>query len=211
MIKIGIYEYDCVGDFQPDSTTWARLDGKYFHIGKDGKPLYEERYYYVQNFELNGIAKVILDEELYINKTGKNVNEFILKKCQDIAHDIHKNQKRRDGTPYINHPMRVSDMVDGIIEKCVAVLHDVLENSTYTAEDLLTSGIPKRIVEVVQILTHNNNETYDEYIERVNRDNSAKYVKIADIVHNLSDRPTDDQIKKYFNALIELTERDEYN
>lgn len=126
----------------------------------------------------------------------------IFKTCLKIAVLAHKGQKRKDGRPYITHPIRVSKSFDDEKMKCIAILHDVLEDCD---EEYLTH-IPKDIIEVVKMLTKTKWSSYEQYIYSIigswNRE--AIDVKIADIMDNLSDFPSDKQIEKYSWALEKL-------
>jgi len=130
-------------------------------------------------------------------------------KARLIAISAHSGQFRRDGkTPYIEHPYAVADRVEHLGYKyiCVALLHDVLEDTKVTAHDLLTAGIQEDIVAAVQILTKHPSRNYDEYIKLVKFNNLACHVKIADMLSNLADSPTNKQIHKYAHGLLFLTE-----
>lgn len=131
----------------------------------------------------------------------------IINLAERIATDAHRGQFRRGGeVPYIEHPRavvnRVWDDPDAIV---VAWLHDVLEDSDATAESLLEAGIPQQCVDAVVLLTKTREATYDDYLERVADSPLATKVKIADMLSNLADRPTKNQIRKYAKALLRLT------
>lgn len=122
-----------------------------------------------------------------------------------IATEAHQNQFRRDGkTPYITHPQKVANLVESKDAKAVAWLHDVLEDSDFTVKDLFDRGIPEHIVDAVVILTKSSLYTYEEYLERVKENELAKTVKIADMMANLSDTPTQKQVEKYTKGLTFL-------
>ena len=90
-------------------------------------------------------------------------------------------------------------------EKVIAVawLHDVLEDTSVTKEQLAMAGIPGDVVATVVSLT-NTGEPYDDYLEWIKGIPMARKVKIADMLHNLSDDPTEKQIWKYANGLVRL-------
>lgn len=130
-------------------------------------------------------------------------------KCRLIAISAHAGQFRRDGkTPYIEHPYTVANRVEHLGYKyvCVALAHDLLEDTKVTAHDLLTMGIEEDIVAAVQILTKHPSRSYDEYIKVVKSNELARQVKIADMLSNLADSPTIKQIRKYSQGLLFLTE-----
>jgi (p)ppGpp synthase/HD superfamily hydrolase len=129
--------------------------------------------------------------------------------CLNIALSAHANQYRRNGyTPYIEHPYAVADRVEHLGYKyiCVALLHDVLEDTKVTANDLLAAGVEEDIVVAVQLLTKHPSCSYDEYLKLVKFNNLACHVKIADMLSNLADSPTNKQIRKYATGLLFLTE-----
>lgn len=105
--------------------------------------------------------------------------------CYNIAKEYHAEQLDKGGNPYIEHPVAVAEKVDTELEKCVALLHDVIEDTDLTSEDLLKMGVPSVVVEKVLIVTHNPNEPYNDYIKRVAKDLVAINVKLADIEHNM--------------------------
>ncbi|MCW6667093.1 GTP pyrophosphokinase [Aerococcaceae bacterium NML190938] len=108
----------------------------------------------------------------------------MLKLALEIAKKAHAGQVDKAGKDYIQHPIYVSSLVDSPEAKAVALLHDVLEDSDYTAGDLLVAGLPYKIVEAVEILTKHPEESYDEYLSKIKRNDLARVVKIADLTHN---------------------------
>jgi len=89
------------------------------------------------------------------------------------------------GREYILHPLRVMAKMDTDLERSVALLHDVLEDSDITAEELLAEGIPAEVVEAVRYLTKNDGEEYMEFVARAKKNQLATKVKIADIEDNI--------------------------
>jgi len=131
----------------------------------------------------------------------------------ELAYIGHNDQYRRDGiTPYIKHPSAVMEKVKkhGKICECVAILHDVCENNPeYTPQVLLNKGLDKEIVDSVTAITKVKGEDYfNTYLPRVKENVYAKIVKIADIIFNLNDDPTEKQLWKYSNALVFLLKKD---
>lgn len=101
-----------------------------------------------------------------------------------LAKKAHLGQKDKGGNDYIEHPKTVASMMDTDIEKAVAYLHDVVEDTKISFDDLKEYGFPNQIIEAVKALTKQKNESYDVYIDRVIRDHIAKKVKLADMKHN---------------------------
>ena len=127
--------------------------------------------------------------------------------CAEIAICAHQGQTRRDGlTPYIEHPQAVAARMSTFDEKGVAWLHDVLEDTGLTDQDLLDKGVPQRIVDGVTYMTKREGESYIDYLCGVRNNPLSKAVKIADMLHNLSDAPTRKQVIKYAKGLLFLLE-----
>jgi len=126
--------------------------------------------------------------------------------AQEIATQAHEGQFRRDGiTPYIKHPEAVASFFKkGSMAWQVAWLHDVLEDTKWTEDDLVKAGMDDWVIVNVKWLTHRKEETYAQYITRVAHSEISKRIKIADIFANLSDSPTDRQKEKYRKALAVL-------
>jgi len=130
--------------------------------------------------------------------------------AESIARKAHEGQFRRDGvTPYITHPTRVVERLkkQGITDEmtlAVAWLHDVLEDTEVEVEELKYNRIPLSVIDSVDVLTKRDEQSYEEYLHWIKRDCFARTVKIADILDNLSDAPTEKQIVKYAKALLYL-------
>jgi (p)ppGpp synthase/HD superfamily hydrolase len=110
----------------------------------------------------------------------------LIEKSLKIALNAYSGQRDKAGRTYILHPLRVMSRMDTEEEMAVALLHDVLEDSDYTAEDLLREGIPSIVVDAVQQLTKKSRESYDEFVDRVAENPLARKVKIADIEDNIN-------------------------
>ena len=122
-----------------------------------------------------------------------------------IAKQSHKGQFRRDEiTPYITHPLSVSVRVE-VRLKPIALLHDALEDSDLKLADLIALDFPEYIIRAVHTLTKLPDEDYIHYLQRVKENPDAIIVKLADMEHNLSDKPTEKQKAKYAKAKEFLT------
>ena len=106
-----------------------------------------------------------------------------------IATAAHAGQTRRNGEPYVNHPIRVAERVEGELNKAVALLHDTIEDCGMTVADLVAKGMPDEVAQDVLTLSRRKEETYDLFILRVIEEGSprATLVKVADIDDNLAD------------------------
>ena len=114
-----------------------------------------------------------------MNKEEQLTNAII------FATNKHSGQHDKAGMPYILHPLAVMNMVNTIDEKIVAVLHDVIEDTDATKEDLLLIGMDRDLINDVLILSHDG-VNYQKYIENIKAYESqvAINVKIADLTHN---------------------------
>ena len=101
-----------------------------------------------------------------------------------IALAAHKGQVDKVGVDYINHPLTVSKNCNTENEKIVALLHDVLEDTLVTKEDLL-QFFDTEIVEAVCLLTHKEEDSYMDYLAKIKANPLAKAVKIQDLKHNM--------------------------
>jgi len=118
-----------------------------------------------------------------------------------IAEQAHRGQVRRDGSAYIVHPFRVARQVSSTHLKAVAWLHDVVEDTSVTLDWLSAKGFPGHVISSVDCLTHREDESYDDYLKRILTNEDAIRVKIADILDNLNDAPTEKQKEKYNKAI----------
>lgn len=108
----------------------------------------------------------------------------MLELALSIATEAHKGQFDKAGVDYIEHPIYVASQVDTEEEKAVALLHDVIEDSPFTAEELLQAGLPETVVTAVQVLTKKKEKDYQTYLENVKSNSLARVVKLADLKHN---------------------------
>ena len=125
-----------------------------------------------------------------------------------IARKAHEGQLDKAGVDYIEHPIYVASLVQTKEEKAVALLHDVLEDSPVSAEELLQAGLPETVVTAVQVLTKKKEQDYQTYLETVKTNPLARVVKLADLKHNsdLSRLPSitaedRERLKKYKKAI----------
>ena len=102
-----------------------------------------------------------------------------------IALRAYAGKTDKAGREYILHPLRVMAKMSTDLERSAALLHDVLEDSDITAEELLAEGIPAEVVEAVQCLTKREGEDYLEFVARTKQNRLARRVKIADIEDNI--------------------------
>ncbi|MDX2187780.1 MAG: HD domain-containing protein [Opitutaceae bacterium] len=147
--------------------------------------------------------------ESQVQTEASNVKELAadLVKARELAERAHAGLHRRDGQPYITHPVRVAMSLTHrpLAVRCVALLHDVLEDSTAVGsadiERALSHTIAEDVVTAVVALTKRPGEFYGAYITRVMANPIAREVKVADILDNLGQDPTASQVVKYAKAL----------
>lgn len=125
------------------------------------------------------------------------MNEMV-SKAEAVARMAHEGQLRRNGDPYITHPARMASTFVNELHATVAWLHDVIEDTSVTAEDL-ARDFPPEVVSSVVALTRRteDEESYLDFILRAGRDFVAKKVKLADLNDNLRDLKPGSQRDKY--------------
>ncbi|WP_238547952.1 phosphohydrolase [Meridianimarinicoccus roseus] len=102
-----------------------------------------------------------------------------------FAVKAHTGQRDKSGAAYLLHPVRVMGRVQGAAAQAVALMHDVLEDSDATAEDLRAAGFPEEVVAGVEAMTRAPDESYGDFVDRAAADPIARRVKLADIEDNL--------------------------
>ena len=138
--------------------------------------------------------------------------KLYLDRAIELAKQHHEGQTDKAGKPYIEHPLRVMNQVESEEEKIVAVLHDIVEDTDISLDDLRNEGFSEEVVSAVECLTKQDGENYDSYIERISFNPLAVKIKLADLEDNrdLTRLPevTDkdlERIEKYDKALEKLT------
>lgn len=101
-----------------------------------------------------------------------------------VAIKAHQGQKDKGGKPYILHPIRVALNVKGKDERIVALLHDVIEDTNYTIDNL--DFLTKEQKDALLLLTHDKSVPYMEYIRKVKKNKIASKVKLADLEQNMN-------------------------
>jgi (p)ppGpp synthase/HD superfamily hydrolase len=106
---------------------------------------------------------------------------FSVEEAIALARKAHAGQTDKAGHPYIDHPLRVMHRLDGEHEQMAAILHDVLEDTPTTAEDLRTVGCPEPVIAAVRALTKHPGEPLEDSMARAAANPIACAVKHADI------------------------------
>ena len=100
-----------------------------------------------------------------------------------IAYKAHHGQLDYNGIPYIFHPMHLAEQMDDEISCCVALLHDTVEDTDVTLEDL-KAVFPPEVTDAVALLTHAEDADYFDYVRAIKANPTARKVKLADLAHN---------------------------
>ena len=105
-------------------------------------------------------------------------------RAYEIAKKAHLGQVDKAGEAYIKHPEKVASFVKTDEEKAVAYLHDIIEDTELTLEDLYEYDFSKEVIEAVDIITKKRGEDYQSYLNSVKKNKLARAVKLADLRHN---------------------------
>ncbi|MEJ2538587.1 MAG: HD domain-containing protein [Gemmatimonadota bacterium] len=108
-----------------------------------------------------------------------------LERAISIAAEAHAGQTDKSGAPYILHPLRVMMRVEGDDARIAAVLHDLVEDTHWTFDDLRTEGFDEAVVAALDALTRREGELYMDFCRRAATNELARQVKLADIDDNL--------------------------
>ncbi len=136
----------------------------------------------------------------------------LTKKALKLSFDAHKDQLDKSGMPYVYHPFHVAEQMETEETVAVALLHDVIEDTDHTLEDLKAMGFPDSVTEALALMTHDDSVPYMDYVAKL-RDNSiARAVKLADLRHNsdlsrldVVDDKALERVEKYKKAIELLT------
>jgi len=127
--------------------------------------------------------------------------DYWINLARQIAITAHQGQFRRDKvTPYIKHVEAVANALEKRLQP-IGWLHDVVEDTDITLEDLKNYGFPQYVIDGVDLMTHRKNVTNMDYWRNMLQNVDVVTVKIADIKYNLGDNPTEQQKQKYQRAL----------
>lgn len=135
-----------------------------------------------------------------------------LERAIQIAVGAHAGQMGKDGSPYILHPLRLMLKMTTEEERIVAVLHDVVEDTDITFDDLRKEGFTEAVIEALQLLTHDDDVPYDDYVAAIKPHPLARRVKLADLEDNsdikrlsgIEDKDLQ-RLRKYHRAWMTLT------
>lgn len=127
-------------------------------------------------------------------------------KAMKIAYKAHEGQTDALGAPYIFHPARVGAAFDTEAEVCVGLLHDVIEDTEVTIEDLRKAGFTEDILKALSLLTHEKSVPYMDYVAAIAENPLARAVKIEDLKDNIKREPEGEnrnerRLEKHIRAL----------
>ena len=137
----------------------------------------------------------------------------LTKKALSLCFEAHKNQLDKSGMPYVFHPFHLAEQMETVETVVVALLHDIVEDTDYTIDDLKNMGFPNTVTDAIALMTHDANTEYMDYVARIKNNPIAKAVKLADLRHNSDTTRLDDvtekdlkRVEKYTAAIKFLTE-----
>ncbi len=135
------------------------------------------------------------------------------KKALKLCFDAHRDQVDKSDLPYVFHPFHLAEQMTDEDTTIVALLHDVVEDTPYTLEDLAAMGFAAHIVEALRLLTHLDETPYMEYVAQIKPNPIARAVKLADLRHNsdltrsnVVDQKALNRTEKYRKAIAFLEE-----
>ncbi len=155
--------------------------------------------------ELRKTGEETAKRQIEINREGYNA---LLALADSVAENAHAGQFDKSGKPYITHPRTVASFLQDTEHKIIALLHDTIEDTDITPQKLTELGFTDRIVRSVLCLTHADGVDYFDYLDAMRDDPNARYVKAADLMHNMDmsrlENPTErdyERLKKYQKAM----------
>lgn len=108
----------------------------------------------------------------------------LIRKAMIMAFNAHNGQLDKGSVPYIYHPIHVAEKMPDEATTCVALLHDVVEDTALTLKDIEKAGFSTEVITAISIMTHKRGMPYMDYIKIVKKNPMARIVKLADLEHN---------------------------
>jgi len=108
----------------------------------------------------------------------------LTKRAMKLCFTAHKDQLDKSGLPYVFHPFHLAEQMKDEYTVITALLHDVVEDTDYTFEDLAAMGFPDEVLAALRLLTHDPAIPYMEYVAQIKQNAIARAVKLADLRHN---------------------------
>ena len=135
----------------------------------------------------------------------------LTKKALVISFNAHKYQTDKSGMPYVYHPFHLAEQMDDEYSTCVALLHDVVEDTDITLDDLKNNGFPAEVTDAIAMMTHDDAVDYLDYVRAMKDNAIARKVKLADLAHNSDlsrldevDDKALERVEKYRQAMLIL-------
>ena len=135
------------------------------------------------------------------------------KMAMRLCFQAHKNQTDKSGIPYVFHPIHLAEQMEDEDTTVVALLHDVVEDTDYTIDDLAAMGFHERVLDAIRLMTHDDDVPYMDYVAKIKENAIAKAVKLADLAHNsditrldVIDEKAKARVEKYARAIQLLQE-----
>jgi (p)ppGpp synthase/HD superfamily hydrolase len=126
----------------------------------------------------------------------------LTKKALRLCFDAHREQVDKTGLPYVFHPFHLAEQMKDEYTTVCALLHDVVEDTDYTLDDLRDMGFPHEVVDALALLTHDPAVPYMDYVKVIATNPIARKVKMADLRHN-SDLSRMDEVDEWAAARTE--------
>lgn len=137
------------------------------------------------------------------------------KKALKLCFAAHKDQTDKSGMPYVFHPFHLAEQMPDEDTTIVALLHDVIEDTPYTLDDLRAMGFSEQVLDALALMTHDKRIPYMDYVAKIKGNKIARTVKLADLKHNSDlsrlynvDEKAMKRIDKYRQAIALLSEPD---
>ena len=137
----------------------------------------------------------------------------LTKKAMILCFEAHKDQRDKSGIPYVFHPIHLAEQMDDEYTTVVALLHDVMEDSSFTLDDLRQMGYPEAVLDALVLMTHGEDVPYMDYVMAIKPNLIAKKVKLADLRHNSDTTRLEEitekaleRVEKYKRAIALLEE-----
>ena len=108
----------------------------------------------------------------------------LTKKALKLCFEAHKDQTDKTGLPYVFHPFHLAEQMTDEYTTVTALLHDVVEDTDYTLNDLQEMGYPDEVIQALSLLTHDDGSEYMDYVKRLKNNPIARAVKLTDLKHN---------------------------
>ena len=135
------------------------------------------------------------------------------KRALSLCFEAHKDQKDKSGLPYVFHPFHLAEQMEDEETTVVALLHDVVEDTEYTIEDLQKAGFTQNVISAIALMTHDPQMPYMEYVRAIKSNPIARAVKLADLRHNsdmtrldIITQRDEERAQKYLDAIVILEE-----